>query len=281
VNQLVCAQLGMQASCPLNAPLPREDPLLAGRVRVDGLGWHFGIFGGVMVTPWPWLRIGLGAHSNGLSVDVPITVNVRVPPKALDFIQQSLPGVVPSAIQAEGKTEVGLPVILTAGVAVTPLDELELGLEFHFLGTQVSTYSYTAITRTTSALVDDVNSVKGKHNKYVFALRGAYRLMQDLTAGLRIEYGSNTRAEEFTSPTSLDTYKTSIQVGLAWEVDDWVEILVEYGHFFLANRRIRVSRFGPKAAPVTDAEKSFDLPSPTGLYKLQGQRGGLGARFRF
>jgi long-subunit fatty acid transport protein len=280
VNQLLCGQAGA-ATCTLNTPHVREKPPYQGRLNVDAFGWGVGVAAGVLIRPLRWLRLATGVHTNAGRMNLSTDIAVRVPPGLVEYMANALPGVTPSAIKGQADLEYGMPIIVTAGVSALPGERTELAFDFHWMSMSDTSTTVTTISQTNSALLDDLLLIRGRRNHYQYALRGTYRILNALTIGLRLTYSSNTRPEEFVTPTSFDTWKVSIFVGLIWKLTRWMDLIVEYGHFFLGARDITVSRYGPKAYPMTPAEQGFDNTSPTGHYEATSDRGGLGFRLHF
>jgi len=286
INQLAClqaggAQPGRSPSCPINAPFARENPGLAGRVNVDAFGWGVGAFAGLLITPTRWLRLGTGFHSNAGTMKLAADMEVQIPPAVTAYVQQNLPGVSTSALSASGELSMGSPMVVTAGIGILPIDGLEIDFDLHWLQMSVSAVILGIVHRSNNSLMDDVVTIKGRNDNFRLALHGAYDLLEDLTVGLRIGYSSDTRPEAFVTPTSLDLHKLSLQFGLIWKFTDWFALEMEYQHFVLIGRTVRVSRFGPNPLPATPEEQGFDTTPPTGKYWVEADSFGAGLRVTF
>lgn len=279
-NELICARLGAQ-TCPVNAPFAREDPGNDGRVEVDGFGWGVGLTAGLLLEPSPWLRLGLGVHQNAGEVQLPTTVRVQVPPGIASFVAQSLPGVVLPPLRANADLALRVPIIVTAGVALLPLHRLEFGLDLHWINLSDTRTVVGIVRRSTTELIEDVVLTRGREDAYLLALRGSYRVLPNLHTALRVEYGSNTRPEEFVTPVSIDAHRLVLGAGVRWELLRWLSLYGEFSHFVIASRDVRVSRFAPNPNPTTAVEQSFDLPAPTGRYVPSGEALGLGVELVF
>lgn len=280
VNQVLCQQANA-TTCPLNSPLARENPAYQGKVTVDAFGWGVGVAAGVLVTPLRWLRLAAGVHTNAGRMTMPTSIGVLIPPGLTEYMATALPGVIPSAIGAEADLDYGMPVIVTAGVGAVHGKKAELAFDFHWMNTSTMSTTVTTVRHTTSALIDDLLLLRGKLNHYRFTLRGAYRVLEALNLGLSVSYSSNTRPEEFVTPTSFDTWKVEITGGVMWALTSWMDLVFEYAHSFVGARDIMVSRYGPKAYPQTPEEQGFDNTSPTGHYDASSDRVGLGFRLHF
>lgn len=280
LNQLLCARLGA-TTCPIDAPLPREDPTYSGRAEINGFGWDVGVFGGLLVTPFPWLRLGVGVHSNAFDMTIPADIQVEVPPAVVEFARQNLPTLEPVPLFGEGEITFRSPIIVTAGIGLQPIERLEVAFDMHWMQLSRTAVVSGFVRRSNNSLLDEIVTVKGRHDHFLLALHGAYALLPDLLLGLRIELSTNARPEEFVTPTSVDTYKLSFHAGVIWDLTSWFGIIGEYGHYVLFSRDVRVSRFGPNAFPTTALEQGFDTTSPTGQYSADADRFGLGFRFRF
>ncbi|MBK8482006.1 MAG: outer membrane protein transport protein [Proteobacteria bacterium] len=279
-NQVICARLGAQ-TCPINAPFAREDPANDGRVNVDGFGWGLGLTAGVLLAPLPWLRLGVGVHQNAGEMQLPTDTSVKVPPAIASFVAQSLPGVALPPLRAHADLAVRMPVIVTAGLAILPLPRLELGVDLHWMDLSTTRTIIGIVRRSNTELIKDVVLTKGRTDYYLLALRGAYRLLPELTVGLRIEYGANTRPEEFVTPTSIDAHRIVLSAGVSWDVLRWLRLYGEFSHYVIASRDIRSSRFAPNPNPTTALEQSFDLPSPIGRYVPSAESIGFGVELSF
>jgi long-subunit fatty acid transport protein len=279
-NELICARLGVQ-SCVINAPFAREDPGNDGRVAVDGFGWGVGLTAGALLEPAPWLRLGLGVHQNAGEVQIPAETTVQVPPAIASFVAQSLPGVALPPLRAHADVAVRVPVIVTAGVAVLPVPRLELGLDLHWMNLSATQTIVGVVRRSTTELIEDVVLTRGRSDFYLLALRGAYRVLPNFTTALRLEYGTNTRPEEFVTPTSIDADRIVLSAGVGWQLLPWLRLYGEFSHFVIFARDVNVSRFAPNANPTTAVEQSFDLPSPTGRYVPSADALGVGVELGF
>lgn len=280
INQLSCAALG-GFSCRLDAPFPREDPQNDGLTRVEGVGLGVGVSGGLLLTPWPWLRLGAGVHSGGGDVTIPVDISAQVPDVARSYIRDNFPTVALPELQARGEVTFHTPVIVTAGAAVLPRPRLELALDFHWVNTSATSIMLASITRTTTKLVGDQVLVKAREDNYFFALRGSYQLLDRLTLGLRVEFDSNARPDAFVTPVSLDFDKLSFHVAAIWRLTPWLALEAEYGHYVLFERRITRSQFQPNAFPTTPEEEGVDKPTATGLYTGEADLFGLGVSMWF
>ncbi len=273
INQMACTKLG--GACSLSSPFAREDPKYDARMVLDGMGWGVGAFAGVLVTPAPWLRLGLGFHSGAGTLTIPVDMTVSWPSGVNDLV-----GAIPSLklpdIEAEAEVKTGSPWMVMAGISVKPLQNLEVALDLHWID-QSETSTMTAdVLRTTSTLVGSQVLVKQRDDVFLVGLRGSYRILRPVAAALRVEYENNTRPEQFTSPVSIDFHKISIHAGLAWQATRWLVLTLEYGHYFLLTRQVNTSEFYPRAEAITPIEQGFDKPSPTGTYRGVADRVGLG-----
>jgi long-subunit fatty acid transport protein len=280
INQLSCEALG-GSGCQLDVPLRRENPAYDGLTTVNGTGVSAGFAAGLLIEPLRWLRLGVGLHTGGFDVSVPVDITVEVPRIAADYIRTTFPSVRLPEVEAQGTVVFHTPMIVTAGVGVDPLPGLGLAVDFQWMNTSASATMFATISRTNTGLVGDQVLVSQKRDKVLVALRGSYRVIPALNLGLRLEYDANSRPGEFTTPVSLDYHKFSFHLGASWRVTRWLILDVEYAHFFLLDRTVRVSRFAPNAFPTTPEEESLDRPSPTGTYSGGADLFGLGMRFAF
>lgn len=199
INQVLCESVGA-TTCPINAPIAREDPLYAGEVSIDALAFSAGGIFGLLVTPWPWLRLGLSLHTNAGRMSLPAELSVRVPEAVSAFVGRSLPGVLPSALRAEADIHYGTPMILIAGVGALPSERLEVGVDLHWMNLSFTETISAVVRRSDTSLIDDVRSVRGRNDQWRFAFRGSYLLLDDLKIGTRVEYVRNARPEHFVTP---------------------------------------------------------------------------------
>jgi long-subunit fatty acid transport protein len=263
-NQLACQ--ANPASCAINAPFPREDPTLAARVRGDALGWDVGLAAGALWTPLSWLRLGVGFASGAGDMTIPVDIRVDLPPTAVEFVQQTMPGVRLPDLNASADIRTHSPMMVTAGLMVLPADRLELTADLHWIRKSRMSVTMIDIRKAASDLVPDQVMVKVVKDAWTVGLRGSYRLLPQLSVALRGELTTNTMPERFTTPVSLDFDKIMLQAGLAWQVTPWLGVVVEYGHAFLFPRIIDESAFAPNADPRTAVEEGLDKPSPLGKY---------------
>lgn len=281
VNHMACA-LNPAAPCPLDAPLPREDPTYDGLTTIEGMGWGVGAFGGVLVTPAPWIRIGVGFHSGAGGVKIPVDLGVEIPAAVTDYVGSNLPSVTLPPLTAEGEVTAHSPMSVTAGVAVYPTERLEIAADLHWMD-----YSETAVLMGIVTRADELGLIgtqvliKDRTDYYLVGLRGAYRALDCLRLALRLEYEANNRPEQFVTPVSIDFHKVSIHAGVAWRATRWMTLTLEYGHYFMPAREIDRSLFGPQREPTTPVDEGFDKPSPTGRYTVQVDRVGGGAMVSF
>ena len=280
INQLVCTLAG-STTCPLNSPLKREDPSLEGLVEVDGSGVGAGGVVGVMFSFPPWLRAGISFHSGAISIDVPITINVDLPPEVVVLMKKHAPSFEVPPLRAEAEAEVSSPMTITAGVSGKPLPELELSLDLHWIDSSSSTEMLVHVSNTNSELIGDQVLVKTKKDSFQVGLRGVLDLLPGLKLALRFEYSSNTRPEAFVTPLSMDFHIFNLYVGAGWRLLPWLGLTLEYGHSFLVSRTIRVSNFSPRAFPKTPVEEGFDNTSPTGEYSGMADSLSLGIMLDF
>jgi long-subunit fatty acid transport protein len=282
INQLACSGLGAPASsCQTNAPLVREDPLYDAPTELGGVGWGVGVYAGALFSPRPWLQIGAAFHSGPGHVSVPVTMEVKLPKPVTDFVEQSLPTVKLPELRAEGSVEVSSPWILTGGIRVLPTARLELAADVQWMNKSELTTLVGNIHRSSSELISGQVLVKASRDDILCGVRGAYQLREDLRLALRVEFGRNTRPERYTTPVSLDMDKISLHLGGSWQATRRIAFFLEYAHYFIFEREIRETNFAPNAAPTTPEEEGFDRPSPTGTYRAQTDRVGLGISVTF
>ncbi len=265
INQAACGLIS-GGNCPLNGPIRRENPTFDSAVQVEGTGWGTGGVFGILLSFPPLLHAGIGFHTGGGNVSVPININVDLPPAVVSYMKQNLPSISLPAIHAKAVAEISSPMIITAGLAVLPLPKLELSLDLHWTDYSASTEMLVHIASTTTGFIRDQVLVKTKRDLYVLGLRGSYQLLTGLKGALRLEYSSNTRPEVFVTPVSIDFHIISLQLGLGWRATSWLSLTLEYGHYFLISRTIDKSYFAPRANPTTPVEEGFDKSSPTGTY---------------
>lgn len=280
INQIACAS--NPSTCSLDAPLARENPAFDALTTLDGLGFGVGASLGILVTPFPWLRIGAGFHSGAGNVTVPVDLEVQLPKTVTDYVGQNLPSMSLPALTAQGDVEVSVPMIVTFGVAVWPTPKLELAFDLHWMQTSRTALLAGTITKDQSGgLISDQVLIKAREDSLLIGLRGTYRLLDGLLLALRFEYDKNTRPDSFISPVSVDFNRFSFHLGARWQATRWIAFSVEYGHYFMPSRDIKASAFAPNANPTTPQEEGLDKPSATGLYSVQADRVGVGVEARF
>ncbi len=265
LNHAICEALA-SPSCHADAPLAREDPAYAARTRVEGTGWGVGASAGVLLQPWPWLRLGVGFSSGAREVAVPMEINVALPQAAVDFVRRNLPSLRLPELHARADVLTYSPMMLTAGVMVRPSEQLEVAADLHWIQKSRTGTMTVRILETTSQLITSQYMDKLVEDAYTVGLRVGYRLRPELALAGRVEFTSNTMPERFTTPVSLDYDKLHLQAGLSWRVAWWLDLVGEVGYTALFPRTVTVSAFGPNATARTPLEASFDLPSPVGSY---------------
>ena len=236
---------------------------------------------GVLLSFPPWVRAGLGVHTGGGTIHVPITINVDLPPSLVSLMNKHLPSIALPPLSATAMAEVSSPMIITAGVSARPLPPLEVSLDLHWIDYSSTTEMLVHISNTTTALISDQVLVKTKRDGYQVGLRGIYQLLPELKLALRLEYSANTRPEAFVTPVSMDFHIISLLAGVGWQATSWLALTLEYGHFFLVSREIRTSNFGPRGLPKTPLEEGFDMPSPVGTYSGMADSLALGILLDF
>lgn len=264
LNQSLCGV--NPAGCALDAPFPREDPRLDAKLAVDDLGWGVGASASVLVTPRPWLRLGLTVSSGARDVDVPVDINVAIPSAVSAYVNRALPSLRLPALSAKSATRTHSPMMVTAGLWIAPTPRLELAADLHWIQKSKMGVMLVEMRKSSTALITDQLMVKRVDDAYTVGLRGSYRLTKTLVAAVRGEFTSNTMPDRYTTPVSLDFNKFHWQVGASWRAASWLEVVFEVGHTLLFPRTIRDSAFAPNANPTTPEEVGLDKPSPEGRY---------------
>jgi long-subunit fatty acid transport protein len=96
-------------------------------------------------------------------------------------------------------------------------------------------------------------------------------------AGIMVERGSF--ADEDLSPTTLDTDKVMLALGLSFEVARRLLLDVSYGHLFMRNRQVRTSEvLLPSAIKPTPDDRAAIAD---GNYAIEADFVGLGMRYLF
>jgi long-subunit fatty acid transport protein len=266
LNRSLCDALGSRTCLP-DAPLAREDPTFAGRGKVEGTGWGVGASGGILVEPWPWLRLGLGFASGAREVTVPAAIDVALPPAAVDFVRRNLPSLRLPELRARAEIRTYSPMMLTAGAMVRPGERFELAADLHFIQKSRTGVMAVRIVETTSQLIASQVSQKLVDDAFTVGVRASYRVRPELALAARVELTTNTMPERFTTPVALDFTKVRLQAGLAWRASWWLELLGELGYSALVPRSVSESAFAPNGQAQTPVEASFDTPSPLGSYQ--------------
>lgn len=278
INQIACAS--SPSTCSLSSPLDRENPGLDALTTLDGLGVGVGASLGILLSPFPWLRIGAGFHSGAGEVTVPVDLAVQLPARVQ--AEAAAFGVKLPALTAQGEVAVAVPMILTFGVAVWPMPKLEVAFDLHWMQTSKTALLAGTITKDQSGgLISDQVLVKARSDSLLLGLRGSYRLIDSVLLALRVEYDKNTRPDSYISPVSVDFHRFSLHLGARWQATRWIAFSVEYGHYFMPSRDIKASAFAPNANPTTPQEEGLDKPSATGLYSVQADRVGIGVEANF
>ena len=267
INQLICEESKL-STCPLNSPLAREDPAFDVHYEINGYGVGLGLFAGVLVTPFPWLRLGLTVHTGAGTMDVPVDLTLRYPKTVTDYMRSNLPSVALPPIEAALDVARHAPIIILAGAAINPVERLELAVDFLWMQTSTDPIEQNTVVFANNTLISNQVTFNVKKDHYQFGARGSYRVLEQLVAGLRLEARPIKIPELYAIPVSIDFNRLSIHVGVTWKATDWLTVLCEYAHHFTFTRTISQSLFGPNASPTTADENAFDKPSPTGTYSV-------------
>jgi long-subunit fatty acid transport protein len=270
INQMACS-LNANAPCELNAPLGRDDPAYASLTKVSGVGWGVGFVGGILLSPTPWFSVGLSVHSGG-PVSVPVELQVDLPQTVRDYVAANLPSVNLPALTASGEVKTSAPVIFTAGVSVWPTDKLELIADMQYINKASTSLLLANVTKSSTDLIASQTLIKVLEDDWLAGLTAIYRVLPTLRVGLRVSFDNNTRPERFTTPISLDMHKLVVQAGVAWHVTRYLELTLDYTHYFIFDRSIRQTAFQPNANPTTPEEEGLDKPTAVGDYRAQTDR---------
>lgn len=266
INQIICEE--NPQDCAKGPPLKREDPNYDVHYQIEGVGVGLGFFAGLLVTPVPWLRLGFTVHSGAGTMNVPVDLSLHYPPAVTHYMQTNMQGLSLPPIEAEINVARHAPVMILAGVAVSPTDRLELALDFLWMQTSADPIQDNSVEFTNNSLITDQVTFNVKQDHYQFGLRGNYRVLERLTAGLRVEVRPLKIPEKYAIPVSVDFHRVSIMAGVTWDVTSWITLVTEYAHHFAFTRTIRESFYAPNNYPTTAAELAFDKPSPTGTYAV-------------
>jgi long-subunit fatty acid transport protein len=281
VDQMACKAMSA-TTCPLGAPLAREDPTYDARTSISGMGWSAGAFLGVLVTPVPRLRLGASFHTGGFTISLPVDLSVEIPPAVTGYVDRSLPSVKLPPLAARGNVEAVAPMFATVGIAVDVTPKLELSADMHWIDYSATSLMVGIVTESDALnLIQRQVLIKARDDQYLVGLRGVYQILRSLRAALRFEYENNTRPSAHTTPVSIDFHKFSLHLGASWQITRHIAASLEYGHYFMISRTISSSFFAPNALPGTPEEEGYDKPSPTGQYWVEADRVGVGMRVDF
>jgi long-subunit fatty acid transport protein len=210
-----------------------------------------------------------------------VDLSVEVPQAALDYLNNNLPSVTVPELTATGEVKTTAPMICTAGVSVSPVRQLELKVDIHWINYSSTAVMIGNVNNSTTTLIGDQVLIKARDDALLTGLQANYRFPFELTGALRLEYDRNSSPELYASPVSIDFHRFSFHIGGAWQATRWLALTLEYSHYIILDRTITQSRFGPSANPTTPEEQGFDKPSPTGRYFVEADRLGLGLLFNF
>ncbi len=269
------------SDCPLNSVVTREDPTYDAMTSVEGHTWGVGGFIGVLVSPAPWLRLGAIFRTGAGELELPIDLNIEIPPGLRAAVADTGINVNYPELSASGVMTVVVPMSLAAGLTVGPLAGLSLTADVRWVNKARTGILMINLHRSSSSLVTD-QAMMLIHTDYVMVgFRAVYQVLDSLRLALRFEYSPVTVPDEYMTPISMDFESFSLHAGLAWQITSWVGVNVEYTRYFLTERQIELSKFAPNAKPTTKIEEGFDRPSPTGLYAVEVDRVGFGLWFSF
>jgi len=267
------------AHCPLDPLVSWEDPAFEAMTHVDGSAWDVGAFAGVLITPTPWLRLGAIFRTGSGEVDIPVEIEVNMPPNIGSFIKATGLDILLPDVRATGEMTMVVPMSLAAAVTVGPFGGVQVTADMRWVDRSKTGLNLISITEATSKLVTDQSLILVHEDYFLAGLRVEVRPASTLMLAVRFEYSPRTVPDAYLTPISMDFDSYSLHAGLAWQITSWLGVVAEYSHYFLPERSISSSHFGPNPRPLTKIEAGFNYPSPTGVYDVDADRFGLGFMF--
>ena len=279
LNQI--ANSSCTSDCPLHSAVSREDPTFDALTSVDGSAWGVGGFIGVLVTPLRWLRLGAIFRTGGGEVEIPVDLEIEIPPRLRNAVAATGIKVNYPDLFASGVMTMVVPMSLAGAITIGPLAWFSFTADMRWVNKAETGLFMINLHRRSSSLITDQSLILIHTDYLMMGLRGVFQVLDSLRLALRFEYSPVTVPDEYVTPISMDFESFSLHAGLAWQITSWLGVNVEYTRYFLAGRQIQQSHFAPNAKPTTKIEEGFDRPSPTGHYSCEVDRVGFGMTFSF
>jgi long-chain fatty acid transport protein len=217
-----------------NAKLSRQVDVLGVRSKlgIDASGIGYGFNVGAMIKPLSDLSIGLTYRSS-----------VKVSPSGTATFDPASIVVGGSTVRAlpagDVETELELPSTAFVGVAYKLMDNLEVEVDYQYIGWS----SYKELGFTFKA--DNSTSVSPKNYEDTYILRaGAEYTMGDLQLRLGYLYDNNPVLDKYTEPLLPDSDRNGFNVGFGYKINENLTVDVSYLYLKFDKRTVTGTEVG-------------------------------------
>ncbi len=273
------SMLGQTGAAPCSV-LPCENPMFSMPHSITGFGFNAAGNVGILITPTPRLRIGIGYHSP-VHQKIPATIIVDTS-KLEAFARTYFPGFGTLGLNGKGEINLDLPQQLHGAIAFDLSPNWEIMAGMQWMDLSVSSVFQGVITVKGSQLLPDrKDGIVVRSDQFTYTARLVYRLRQKFLfsdnwrIGLRVDYLPNTSPSDFASPQDVDWDKIDNSAGFDVRIGRGLRLGGTYGHIFGISRTVTMSSFG------NDRPSPFNKPDPSGSYRFVGDRLGLTLEYTF
>ncbi len=273
INDMISIGAGFNyvlASVKLRQAVTTFEPPM--NLELDGDGHGFGWNVGVLVKPIDRLSVGISYRSEA-KVDFNGTADFKAPSPSLKAL---FPG-------GDVKTSVKLPATYFVGVAVKPLEYLELEIDYQ--GVQWSSFDKLAIDFVNDASNDpnkvikqaDVTYPKNYKNSYILRFGGEYNFAD---IGLKVRAGylfdHTPVPSEHLEPLFPDADRHGINIGFGYKIMPNLTVDVSYLRLLWKQRSTNETSFDTRPTGGEDYGVYFD-----GTYNGNAHLFGLNLTYSF
>ena len=255
-------------------PLGCENEGFSARTNTSAVGFSAGASVGVLVTPIPQLRIGLGYVSPvKTTLNGTITIDTA---RFEEFARHYFPGVRAINANGQGHIDLSVPQRVHAQVAVDVLPQLELAAAFQWINRSADSVNDVRITQRASTLLPEgVSSVGVHRDNYLVSLRAVGVIKQRWKIGFAVEYGSEQTAAEFTTPSNVGFHRIGLKLGAGVRLKPNLGLGFTFNHTILLDRTVESSSY------ANDRPIPYNTPDPSGRYSVTADRVGLDVAYSF
>ncbi len=260
--------------------LPCENPLFSANTNIKGLGFSGGGNVGILLTPTPRLRIGIGYHTP-VKVNIPATISIDGS-KLEALARQYFPGFTTLGLNAKGEISLTIPMQLHGALAfdITPGFELMAGMQWIDMS-EASVFAGAITQKGSQLLPDRKDGILVRSDQFTYFARAMYRVRSKFLFsdnwrfGLRAEFLPNTSPSNFASPQDIDFDKIDISAGFDVRIGRGLRLGGTYSHVFAIGRTISASSFR------NENPSPFNKPDPSGSYRAIADRIGFTLDYTF